>query len=117
MIEELALARRVCIVPVLDAPVDASMHVLEVSVPGEKEPLLVLAEPVGAPTDQGFPLRLHPYGSAPAKGEAVAPPASKPESLPSVRSTRRRPTTLTPLHTQDLLGDSIRREGSEPDSA
>jgi eukaryotic-like serine/threonine-protein kinase len=116
MIEELAEARRVCIVPVLDAPVDASMHVLEVSTPGQREPLLVLAEPVGAPTDQGFPLRLHPYGSSVA-GDKAGPP-SKPESLPSVKTSKRsvrRPTTITPLHTQDLLGDSIRREGSNPD--
>jgi eukaryotic-like serine/threonine-protein kinase len=120
MIEELARARRVCIVPVLDAPVDASMHVLEVSTPGQKEPLVVLAEPVGAPTEAGFPLRLHPYGSEPSAAGAEAPP-SKPESLPAVqstrKSTRRRPTTITPLHTQDLLGDSIRREGSNPDAA
>jgi serine/threonine-protein kinase len=118
MIEELAQARRVCIVPVLDAPVDASMHVLEVTTPG-REPLLLLAEPVGAPTERGFPLRLHPYGSAPSR-EGVEAPPSKPESLPSVKtskkSLRRRPTTLTPLHTQDLLGDSIRREGSNPDA-
>ena len=103
LIEELARAGRVCLVPVLDAPVDGSLHVLEVSSPGHAEPLVVLAEPAGAPTAKGFPLRLHPYGSTPAK--SVAPPP-KAESLPSVRSTRSRPASLSARHTRDLLGDA-----------
>ncbi len=113
LIEELARAGRVCIVPVIDPPVDASMHVLEVSSPGHAAPLVVLAEPAGAPTPRGFPLRLHPFGSSPAK--SVAPPP-KADALPAVRSTRTRPATLTPRHTQDLLGDAVHAgDGRPPD--
>lgn len=114
LIADLAEAHRVCLVPLVDPPVDGSMHVLEVSTPGHGAPLVVLAEPAGAPTPAGFPLRLHPYGSSPARSILPPPP---PESLPSVKATRARPPTITPLHTQDLLGDSIRREGSIPDAA
>jgi eukaryotic-like serine/threonine-protein kinase len=106
-IQQLATANRVCLVPVIDPPVDASLHVLEIHTPGEGHPLVVLAEPAGAPTERGFPLRLHPYGTTPPR--TTAAPSSSAEHLPSVRATRTRPATLTPLHTRDLLGDSIRR--------
>lgn len=103
-VEELAQVRGTALVPLIDAPVDASLHVLEVTTPGQSEPLLVLAEPLGAPTDRGFPLRLHPYGSPPAQRSLPPPPGSP--SLPSLRATRTRPATLTRHHTRDLLGES-----------
>jgi serine/threonine protein kinase len=106
MVQELAAARAICIVPLIDAPVDASLHVLEVTTPDDPEPLLVLAEPVGAPTERGFPLRLHPYGSPPAQ-RSLPPPAGAP-SIPSLRATRTRPATLTKHHTRDLAGDYSR---------
>ncbi len=101
MVEELAQARRVCLVPVVDPPVDASLHVLEITTPEERRPLLVLAEPAGAPTERGFPLRLHPY-DAPPRGRSTA---SELGPTPSVRATRTRPTTLSKRHTRDLLGE------------
>ncbi len=106
-VEELAEARGTALVPLIDAPVDASLHVLEVTTPGQTEPLLVLAEPLGPPTERGFPLRLHPYGSPPAQRSLPPPPgeAGSP-SLPSLRATRTRPATLTRHHTRDLLGES-----------
>jgi serine/threonine protein kinase len=117
MVEELAAARATCIVPLIDAPVDASLHVLEVTTPDDPEPLLVLAEPLGGPTDRGFPLRLHPYGSPPAQRSLPPPPGAPP--LPSVRATRTRPATLTKHHTRDLAGDYARIEmtknGGEPE--
>ncbi len=99
---ELAEARATALIPLIDAPVDASLHVLEVTTPGQSEPLLVLAEPVGVPTERGFPLRLHPYGSPPPSPSMRPPPGP---SMPSLRATRTRPVTLTKHHTRDLLGD------------
>ena len=106
MVEELAAARATCLVPLIDAPVDASLHVLEVTTPDDAEPLLVLAEPLGGPTERGFPLRLHPYGSPPAQ-RSVPPPPGAP-ALPSLRATRTRPATLSKHHTRDLAGEYAR---------
>ena len=108
MVQELAAARATCIVPLIDAPVDASLHVLEVTTPDDPEPLLVLAEPLGGPTERGFPLRLHPYGSPPAQRSLPPPPGAP--ALPSLRATRTRPATLTKHHTRDLAGDYARVE-------
>lgn len=101
---DLAEARATALIPLIDAPVDASLHVLEVSTPGQTEPLLVLAEPVGAPTERGFPLRLHPYDSPPPQPSMRPAPGP---SMPSLRATRTRPATLTKHHTRDLLGESL----------
>ena len=106
MVNELAAARATCLVPLIDAPVDASLHVLEVTTPDDPEPLLVLCEPLGGPTERGFPLRLHPYDSPPAT-RSIAPPPGAP-ALPSLRATRTRPATLTKHHTRDLAGDYSR---------
>jgi serine/threonine-protein kinase len=75
----------------------------------------VLAEPLGGPTERGFPLRLHPYGSPPAQ-RSLPPPAGAP-ALPSLRATRTRPATLTKHHTRDLLGESrsMPAQTSEPE--
>lgn len=109
MVAELARARRVALVPLIDAPVDASLHVLEVTTPGQVEPLLVLAEPQGGPTDRGFPLRLHPYDSPPARPSMrPPPPAPDAPALPNLRATRTRPATLTKHHTRDLFGEPLR---------
>jgi serine/threonine-protein kinase len=105
MVEELAKKRELAIVPLTDAPMDASLHVLEVTTPDDPEPLLVLAEPRGAPTEQGFPLRLHPYDSPPRGPSAHAPPSLEMPPLPNLRATRSRPATLTKHHTRDLVGD------------
>ncbi|HSO37211.1 MAG TPA: hypothetical protein VLT33_32015, partial [Labilithrix sp.] len=45
-------------VPLVSAPVDASPHLLEIYTPGSPEPLRLIAEPTGPPTEHGFPLRL-----------------------------------------------------------
>ncbi|HSO39352.1 MAG TPA: serine/threonine-protein kinase, partial [Labilithrix sp.] len=85
----------------------------EVMTPGQAEPLLVLCEPLGGPTERGFPLRLHPYGSPPVQRSLPPPPGSP--SLPSLRATRTRPVTLTRHHTRDLLGESS-LPGAAPDT-
>lgn len=49
-------------VPLLAAPIDTSPHLLEVYAPTVSEPLRFRAEPLGPPTERGFPLRLHLHG-------------------------------------------------------
>ena len=102
-VAELSLTREIAYVPLLEAPVDASLHVLEIVSTEGGEPLLVLAEPMGVPTDAGFPLRLHPLDSPP-KHRSVMPPSAAAAAMPRLRATRRRPATLSKRHTQDLAG-------------
>ncbi|MDB4942576.1 MAG: serine/threonine protein kinase [Labilithrix sp.] len=45
-------------VPLVAPPVGLTPHVLEVYTPSRPEPLRLLAEPTGPPTEHGFPLRL-----------------------------------------------------------
>jgi serine/threonine protein kinase len=78
---------RVC-VPLEDAPVSMTLHVLEVHVPSSKEPFYFLAEPAGPPTADGFLLRIQPMPDAKAAAAtpsdpkpaaaAAAPPDAKP---------------------------------------
>jgi serine/threonine protein kinase len=91
-----AVAGEIAHLPLETAPIDASTHVLEIYVEGFDEPLVVLAEPAGAPDDTGFPLRLSPlddahadalrqelFGAAAAAGED--PPPESPRRPPSLR--------------------------------
>src|SRR5688500_16326942 len=55
-----AVANEVAHLPLDSAPVDAIPHALEIHVSGIDEPLVVIAEPMGPPTEQGFPLKLKP---------------------------------------------------------
>src|SRR3954470_19943929 len=55
-----AVAGEIAHLPLETAPIDASTHVLEIYVDGFDEPLVVLADPSGAPDASGFPLRLSP---------------------------------------------------------
>jgi eukaryotic-like serine/threonine-protein kinase len=87
-------------VPLDAAPVNASLHVLEVHLPSMAEPVLFLALPLGPPTDDGFPLRIQPMPDSrpsPTTGASGAVPRGV------VRS--RRATTsmaLSASHTADL---------------
>ncbi|MBX3204279.1 MAG: serine/threonine protein kinase [Labilithrix sp.] len=102
-LEGVALAEQVAYVPLLAAPVDRSTHSLEVYSPGSGEPLRLLADPVGPPTADGFPLKLR---------------TRQPESAPLLRAANKRPTTLrarhetnhelTDRHTADLEGTADR---------
>ncbi|MBX3192048.1 MAG: serine/threonine protein kinase [Labilithrix sp.] len=86
-----AVACEIAHLPLETAPIDASQHVLEIYVDGFDEPLVVLADPAGAPDEAGsFPLRLSPLDEAHAdalrqelfggSSSSSAPPASSPES-------------------------------------
>jgi serine/threonine-protein kinase len=57
-LEEVARENEEAWVPLVSAPVDTSPHLLEVYTPGDSEPLRLLAEPAGPPTEHGYPLRL-----------------------------------------------------------
>ena len=55
------MAGEVAHLPLETAPIDGSTHVLEIYVQGFDEPLVVVADPAGAPDASGaFPLRLSP---------------------------------------------------------
>ena len=59
-----AVANEIAHLPLDSAPVDAIPHALEIHVSGIDEPLVVIAEPMGPPTEQGFPLKLRPLDEA-----------------------------------------------------
>jgi serine/threonine-protein kinase len=87
-----AVAGEVAHLPLEAAPIDGTTHVLEIYVDGFDEPLVVLAEPAGAPDSSGFPLRLSPLDEAQRAtlrlelfGGALAADEPPP---PSVRSTQ-----------------------------
>ena len=61
-----AIANEVAHLPLESAPVDASPHALEIHVAGIDEPLVLIAEPLGPPDGDGFPLRLRPLDDAQA---------------------------------------------------
>jgi serine/threonine-protein kinase len=57
-LEEVAGENEEAWVPLVSAPVDTTRHLLEVYTPTSTEPLRLIAEPMGPPTEHGFPLRL-----------------------------------------------------------
>lgn len=72
LLEAVAFAEGEALVPLTNAPMDASKHLLEVYWPGCAAPLLLHAVPIGRPTDDGFPLRLtlaEPRASGPRRAE------------------------------------------------
>src|SRR5688500_13822695 len=58
VLEAAAASDAAVFVPLEAAPVNAAPHVLEVHVPRSTEPFHFLAEPLGPPEPQGFPLRI-----------------------------------------------------------
>ena len=57
-LEECARENEETWVRLVSAPLDGSPHVLEIYTSSSSEPLRVLAEPTGPPSEHGFPLRL-----------------------------------------------------------
>jgi serine/threonine-protein kinase len=107
-LQGVALAGQIALVPLLAPPVDRSTHALEVYSPDSIEPLRLLADPVGPPTRDGFPLRLR---------------VREPESATGIRAQRARPATLrarfqtqhelTERHTADLEGGERQRNTTD----
>ncbi len=87
-----AVAGEVAHLPLEAAPIDGTTHVLHIYVEGFDEPLIVLAEPAGAPDSTGFPLRLSPlddaHRDALRKELFGAPPADDEPPPPSLRTTQ-----------------------------
>ncbi len=97
-------------VPLETAPVSSAAHILEVHTP-HQEPFFYIAQPLGPPTENGFPLRLSPM---PDEGEdtaaRVGPPVTSAGSsrLPTqdrdvLRGRRSQSSmNLSESHTKDL---------------
>ncbi len=86
-------------VPLVAPPVDTSRHILEIYSPGVEQALVLLAEPAGAPTAEGFPLRLslRASASAPRKDTSGAGPARRlePRRITAQTVTERHEHKLT----------------------
>ena len=110
----LALAGGKVFLPLITAPGTSSTHLLEVYTPDATEPLLLFAQPLGAPTRVGFPLQLRLYD--PTETLPVATLASKRMSSrreqpaspsPSGELRARVPTSvaISERHSRELTGE------------
>jgi eukaryotic-like serine/threonine-protein kinase len=89
-------------IPLETAPVSAAEHVLEVHTP-HGEPCLYIAQPLGPPTENGFPLRLQPMSNAarpPRKVDERPLPMQDRDVLRGRRSQSS--MSLSESHTKDL---------------
>jgi hypothetical protein len=112
MLRAVARGRGVLVVQLLAAPVVEGLHVLEVAEPG-RAPERFFAEPVAAPCDLGFPLRLGLYSGATT---TAAPPQPTPPDLFDVPASSRAPARLSAV--PDLAFDSLPpRRTDSPTSA
>jgi eukaryotic-like serine/threonine-protein kinase len=91
-----AEARGEAYVPLNGAPVDSRAHLLEVHTVGT-EPLLLLAMPVGAPTENGFLLRLARYDPTENVTQRFAARTGR-EKQTTGDPLKLRPRTTTGLH-------------------
>ena len=73
-------------VPLITAPVDARPHLLEVYTPNEREPLRLLARPLGPPTEKGFPLALQLYEEPPDDERQTNRPPPRPDALADAKA-------------------------------
>jgi eukaryotic-like serine/threonine-protein kinase len=92
-------------VPLLAAPINADLHVLEVYTPSRSDPVVFRAEPLGPPTEDGFPLRLEdartPRSEPPR--HLSWPPDSRPShAVRSKSGAPQPPLHLSASHTRDL---------------
>ena len=107
-------------VPLVAPPMDATPHLLEVYTPTCTAPLRLLAEPIGAPGDLGFPLRLFPYDEHESAGASRQP--MKPETPASGRATAGpartgRAPKITERHYAELEGEDVEatpQHGGDP---
>lgn len=86
-------------VPLESAPVSASEHLLEVHTPNS-EPFFYIAQPLGPPREDGFPLRLKPKPNA--KQAPRPTEARRTPKFDTVRGRRWSNMSLSESHTKDL---------------
>jgi serine/threonine-protein kinase len=126
-LRDIAARRGAVFVPLLAGPVDRRTHILECYGPDSASAVMFLADPVGPPTERGFPLKLAPYDapSAPPPAEEFvemvlpAPESAlgSPNDAPP-EGKRRTSPTLSARHTRDLLdpGPAAANAGSDADA-
>jgi serine/threonine protein kinase len=108
-----AVANEVAHLVLDSAPIDGTPHALEIYVEGFDEPLVVLAEPVGEPNAEGFPLRLKPldaaqadvlrhelFGGPPPDEKSLPPTPVRPKATASYRPPRRTQSEPPPMSTR-----------------
>ena len=114
---QIALASGVALLALTDAPIDATLHVLEAHVPGGAEPLVFLAEPEGPPNDLGlFPLRVRPLNERQAASfrptqsnmPSPASPRSFEEGVAPEEPKADRSAGLSKRHAKDLSSVAMR---------
>lgn len=105
LLRAVAMEHEVVMVPLVAPPVDRRRHMLEVYAPSTNA-MRFMAEPVGGPTEHGFPLRLEPWPD-PAVEDDVDPMDDAPTLIrPGAVVVGRVPTSpsrLTDRHTRDLV--------------
>ncbi len=119
-LHKIAGRRGAVFVPLLAGPVDRRTHILECYAPGASKAVMFLAEPVGPPTDRGFPLKLAPYETSTedaqhesaARAPAVETPPASLAQPPAKRGTS---PTLSARHTRDLEQPVAAHVADKPD--
>ncbi len=114
-----ALDNEVAILPLVDAPIDSTRHVLEIHA-GSGDPLVLIAEPQGPGSADGFfPLRLSPLDEDQAAVlYASLPPVEKRPSIPDEEEdapTLLRPPTNTQKFSSQLSPEHRAALGGPPD--
>jgi eukaryotic-like serine/threonine-protein kinase len=121
VLRSIAIGHQTVLVPLVTAPVDRRWHVLEACCEhgGESITARFLAEPVGPPMEEGFPLRLRPYAPHPPSENASADHDDGPTIQTQAPFFGRRgetsPTSprMTKRHTRDLEGDAAPTQEAE----
>jgi serine/threonine-protein kinase len=115
----LAVAGGKAYLPLVCAPGSTSTHLLEVYTPGSVEPLVLFAEPLGAPTAVGFPLLLRSFeptahGSPePEKSETLTQ-LDAPGMVPGADELRPRVPTNVALTSENAGGlDGVAEDSPE----
>lgn len=105
-LETIAIDGGMVYVPLVAPPGDASRHVLEVYSPGFEHALLLLADPAGPPTDEGFPLRLSLPPHAPRRDTSTGTGGG---AAPRLEPRRITTHTLTEGHERRLTTGPARQ--------
>lgn len=106
VLEEVASVGGEAWVPLAAAPIERSPHVLEVYTPSSDKPLRLLAEPLGPPGEQGYPLRLFPFDEDDPRGIVSSVPPSDREGRASAGPARFPSShNITEQHSAELAGD------------